>query len=207
MRSEYIEREVWQALLPAMPYYTALAMLVSLETGLRSGDIVRIRTEDLTEDGFRYIAQKTKKEGFAHCSAELLTALKAGAENGWCFPSGRLGSKNPYRTRQSLWYGVRKAADRAALKAHVSPHSARKTFAVGYYRKKGIKALQEVLQHGDTNTTNLYAFSDMQGATYNRERLIAEVSEKVLLRLSEVLEVNLSPLPPYPEITGENDLK
>jgi integrase len=207
VKSEYLDREVWEMLIPSMPYYTGLAVLVALDTGLRIGDIVGLRVENLVENGIQYTAQKTKKQGFAPCKPELLSALWKTSEAGWCFPPARLTCKTPHRTRQSIWYGVRKAAVRAGVKPHVSPHSARKTFSVGYFRTKGIKALQEALQHGDTNTTNLYAFSDVQGATYNRERLVSEVSDKVLQRLSEILGIDLTPLPPRPQITGENELK
>lgn len=207
MKSEYVDRAVWEAIIPNMPYDTALAVMVSLETGIRTGDVVGLRVENLAANGINYTAQKTGKQGFAPCRVELLSALHKNAENGWCFPPARLTCKTKHRTRQAIWSGVRKAAERAGLKPHVSPHSARKTFAVDFYHKKGIKALQEVLQHGDVNTTNLYALSNMQGAEYNRERLVDEVSERVLELLSKTLDVDLTPPPPRPQIVGEDELR
>lgn len=216
LKAEYISREAWLALLPSMRPENARALAVSLETGLRIDDVLKIRIRDLVDDeergqGVRYVARKTGKEGFARCSRGLLDLLRAGADPaGVCFPA-RGGWKSPHRTRQAVWKDLRRAAKNAGIKPHISPHSARKTFAVELYHDRGIEAVQAALQHGNINTTNLYAFADLQGATYNREQMIQEVTEKVIVALAERLGIDLSPAPPPLDFgaafSGEDDLQ
>lgn len=192
MRSEYITREVWQALLPSMTYDNALAIAVSLETGLRIGDVLRLQVSDLSDSSIAYVAQKTGKSGTAACSPALIARLRGNAHGGtYCFPA-RGGSRHSYRSRQAVWANVRKAATAAGIKPHVSPHTARKTYAVDLYHRRGIAAVQAALQHGDVNTANLYALADVQGATYDRDRLVRDVSDEVMRRLAQTLGVDLT---------------
>ncbi len=186
----------------------ALAVAVSLETGVRIGDVLRLHVSDLSDGGFTYTASKTGKQGVATCSDHLLTLLRENARGGVCFPP-RIGSKSPNRTRQAVWKNVRAAAERSGIKPHISPHSARKTFAVDLYHRKGIAAVQQALQHEDANTTNLYALADLQGASYDRDRLVKEVADVVMRRLADTLGVDLSPPEPMnlSLITGEDELR
>lgn len=185
MQAQYISREAWGVLLPHMTEENALAIVVSLETGLRVGDVLRIRVSHLFDSGFHYVSCKTGKSGTAKCSSEVLAMLRENARDGICFP-GRKGSKSPFRSRQAVWRDVRKAANRVGLAVHVSPHSARKTFAVDLYHKKGISAVQKALQHGSVHTTNLYALADLQGVEYNRKAIEDAVFKRVLERLGVI---------------------
>ena len=199
----------------------ALAIAVSIETGLRVGDVLALRGENLHNDYIQYIAEKTKKPGIAPCAPSLIAQLRErAARTGYCFPS-RWGSKNLHRSRQAVWKNVRKAAVASGIKPHVSPHSARKTFAVDLYHKHGIEAVKAALQHGDTLTTNLYALADLQGATYDRDRLVHDVSDEVMSRLASLMRlqgVNIDalnaavaetkkPASPLNFIVGEDELK
>jgi integrase len=207
MRSEYITREVWEALLPSMTYENALAIAVSLETGLRIGDVLRLQVSDLSDSNISYTAQKTGKSGIAACSPSLIARLRSNAHGGTCCFPARMGSKHPCRSRQAVWANVRKAATAAGIKPHVSPHTARKTYAVDLYHRRGIAAVQAALQHGSVNTTNLYALADAQGATYDRDRLVRDVAAEVMRRLSQTIGVDLDAEPPeLPVIYGEDDL-
>ena len=208
MKSEYIDDYVWQGVLGGMTSANARAIAVSLETGMRVGDVLRLELSNLLDNGIAYTAQKTGKEGFARCSEKLLNVLRDNADKeGVCFPS-RFGAKGKYRTRQAVWKNTRKAVKNAGLKAHVSPHSARKTFAVDLRRREGVGAVQEALQHRYGTTTNAYAFADLQGMDYGRERIVNEATEKVLERLGEILGINLAEKTPEPfDIYGEDDLQ
>lgn len=207
MKSEYIDGELWRGIVSGMTPSNALAIAISLETGMRIGDVLRLETRDLMENGIMYIAEKTQKRGMAKCGEKLLNALRENAVDGVCFPS-RFGAKGKYRTRQAVWKNVRKAAKNAGIKPHVSPHSARKTFAVELRKKSGIGAVQEALQHKYKTTTNLYAFADVQGAEYNREAIVNETAAKVLEKLGALLGINLSEPPPEPlEFYGEDELR
>lgn len=204
MQSQYIAREVWRAIMPCMTRDNALAIAVSLETGLRIGDVLALQVSDLSDSSIAYTAQKTGKAGSAPCAAKLIDILRSNARGGYCFPPRR-GSKSPHRSRQAVWANVRQAAQRTGIKPHVSPHSARKTYAVQLYHRRGIAAVQAALQHDDVNTTNLYALADLQGATYDRDRLVRDVTDAVMQRLAVTLGVDLDP-PEPPTIYGEDDL-
>lgn len=136
----------------------ALALRVSVETGLRIGDVVELRASAL--DGVRIstTARKTRKKVAASVTARTADALRLASDGRWLFPSPR--SKTGHRTRQAVWRDVRRVADRLGIRVHVTPHSARKLFAVERYHKDGLAAAQELLQHDRSLTTMLYAFSD-----------------------------------------------
>lgn len=176
-----------------MTRQNALAIAVSLDTGMRIGDVLHLEEENLVDDCIVYVAEKTDKPASAKCSSELISLLKENAVNGVCFPS-RAGAKGKYRTRQAVWHDVRKAATCAGIKPHVSPHTARKTFAVELRRRLGVGAVQAALQHRYPTTTNLYAFADVQGIEYNRESIVSETARKVIDRLSEIFGMDLNEL-------------
>lgn len=133
-----------------------LPLVVSLETGLRIGDIVALRVADLKPDGLHYKAQKTGKKGIAKISAN--TRKRLPKKGKWLFPSPY---KNSHITRQAVWSRMKKAGKSAGVDLEgLSPHSMRKVFAVELYRKKGFKAVQEALQHNYASTTEIYSFAD-----------------------------------------------
>lgn len=157
MKSKYIEANELEELKDHTTREAFLPLWVSLETGLRVGDVVRIRRANIKEDGIHYRAQKTKKYGVAKISAELRQALPKKGK--WLFPS-------PYKpgahiTRQAVWSRIKAAAKRAGIDPRgISPHTMRKVFAVELYRDKGFKAVQEALQHNNAATTEIYSFAD-----------------------------------------------
>lgn len=207
MKSEYVDGRVWGGILGGMTGGNALAIAVSLETGMRIGDVLRLEVSHLWDRSIKYTAAKTGKYAEVPCSERLIAALRANAVDGVCFPS-RKGSKTPFRSRQAVWKNVRKAADRADVKPHVSPHSARKTYAVDLCHKKGFKAVQEALQHRYGSTTEVYAYADMRGNAFEPDAVVNKTYAKVLHKLSEILGVEISDEPPPPtlEFTGEEAL-
>lgn len=136
-----------------------LPLFVSLKTGMRVGDVVKIRVRDLRENGVRYAAEKTGKVGFAELPRETLQQLREQARGGWCFPSPT--NKKAHLTRQAVWYRIKRAAKRAGVSVEgVSPHALRKSFAVFMFGEKGLRATMNALQHDRANTTAIYAYAD-----------------------------------------------
>lgn len=136
-----------------------LPLFVSLKTGMRVGDVVKIRVRDLRENGVRYVAQKTGKVGFAELPRDTLDELRARARYSWCFPSPT--NKKAHLTRQAVWYRIKRAAARAGVSVDgVSPHALRKSFAVFMFGEKGLHATKEALQHDRASVTAIYAYSD-----------------------------------------------
>lgn len=157
MKSKYLDIPEVKKLQAVMDREAWIPFWVSLETGLRVGDVVKLRPANVKKDGIHYRANKTKKNGIAKISAELRKELPT--KGRWIFSS-------PYKagahiTRQAVWKRIKTAAERAGLDPDgVSPHTFRKVFAVELYREKGFKAVQEALQHNNAATTEIYSFAD-----------------------------------------------
>lgn len=158
MKSKYIEPKDVKKLRDSMSSEEWLPLWVSLETGLRVGDVVKLKPRDLQADGLHYTAEKTGKKGTAAVSQSLRRVL-AQHKGKYIFPSSRDASK--HLTRQAVWQRIKRAAARSGLDLEgVSPHAMRKAFAVELYRKKGFREVQKALQHNNSATTEIYSFAD-----------------------------------------------
>lgn len=158
MKSKYIEPQDVKKLRESMSGEEWLPLWVSLETGLRVGDVVKLKPRDLQADGLHYTAEKTGKKGTAAVSQSLRKVL-AQHKGKYIFPSSRDSSK--HLTRQAVWQRIKRAGKRAGIELEgVSPHAMRKAFAVELYRKKGFQAVQKALQHNNSATTEIYSFAD-----------------------------------------------
>jgi integrase len=182
MRTDYIEKSLYDKLYWKMSYKNALALRVSLETGMRIGDVLKIRKEDIKGRTIHYVAEKTGKSGSVVVSQDLVNRLLDGRSE-WCFPHRT--KANAHRTRQAVWKDVKKAAralqDDGLLDGrNVAPHSGRKTFAVEDFQKNGLPHTQKVLQHDSKSTTMIYAFAD---------ELIGKPPKYDNLELHKILEI------------------
>ena len=202
MKSDYMKPQNYNKLFVFMTYENVLALRVSLETGLRIGDVLKMRPDDLRGRTITYTASKTGKKGRAVITLDLAKRLKAVAGESYIFP--KLGKPDQHRTRQAVWKDVRKAAD--ALRAagaiadeNVTPHSARKTFAVEDAERYGIKHTQKALQHRNKSMTQLYAFSDRYVGKYSNDYTL-----QVLLAKFENFEHQLGILTKKLEDLAEN---
>lgn len=157
MKSRYIDLGDLEKVEKVMDSEAFLPLRVSLETGLRIGDVVSLTRSNLKGDGIHYKAQKTGKRGIAVISSDLRKKLKGKGK--WLFPSPYKPDK--HLTRQAVWARIKSAGRRAGVNLEgLSPHTMRKVFAVELYRKKGFRAVQEALQHNNSATTEIYSFSD-----------------------------------------------
>lgn len=157
MKADYVSPAVWKTLYCKMGYENALALQLCLETGMRIGDAVALRPCDINGKTVTFCAQKTGKIAVSEISANLAKRLKTIAGKNWVFV-GRDSRK--HRTRQAVYKDLRAVAKQYGVLEHVSPHSARKTYAVSVYRSDGLKACKERLQHDNETTTLLYAIAD-----------------------------------------------
>lgn len=157
MRADYINPSVYSKVYHLLTYENALALRLSLETGLRISDVLKTELKDLQGQNLSFVAQKTGKEGKKRISADLAKRLRKISGERWIF-TGRSGLKP--RTRQAVWKDVKKAARKLEVKENMSVHSARKTYGVEVFHEGGINAAQRELQHSRLDNTMLYAFSD-----------------------------------------------
>lgn len=165
MKSEYVNREEFLSVIQYMKEDYKLPLLVSLETGLRIGDALRLNYSQAL--GYAPVIEaKTGKV----CTIVLPTYLRSAIMErqivgggmrpltSLVFPSARDETKPIHRT--TIYRALKKAA--ADYVQNVTPHSARKIFAVDLFHKTGdLKKVQKALRHDYLSTTLLYAFSDV----------------------------------------------
>lgn len=167
MKAEYLlNREVELVLAALMPA-NALALRVALHTGLRIGDVLRLKPAQL-KPRFWITEQKTGKKRQIGLPEKLLQELRENAGEYWVFPG-----RNPenHRTRQAVWKDMKRAAKAFRLPVNVGTHSARKFYAVELMRKYGdIDRVRRALNHDSETVTLLYALADMQREAKQRQR-------------------------------------
>ncbi len=134
-----------------------LVCRVCLHTGLRVGDVLALRTEQLGPQ-FMVTERKTKKRRRVGLPGPLLEEIKQQAGEVWAFP-GRKPDRP--RTRQAVWADMKRAAKAFRLPQNVAPHSLRKVYAVELLEKYGdIKRVQRALNHSGVEVTMIYAMAD-----------------------------------------------
>lgn len=198
MRSDYVKSESFRLLINSMQYENGLALRVSLETGLRIGDVLKARPADLKGNKLFFVAQKTGKAGVKTLSKGLATALWRVSGNDWIF-EGRGKTKTGHRTRQTVYRDLKKVCKRLGIEGQISPHSARKSYAVTDFREHGLDHVKKELQHDRESVTLLYALSDvLTGAPTDapsgeNQSLLVEIHTMVteLLQIVRKLAANL----------------
>ena len=98
MTTEYLLRREMEHVLAALTPSNRLVCRVCLQTGLRVGDVVSLKTRDL-KGQFWIVEAKTKKRRRVNLPRELLGQIRAQAGEVWAFPGRRPGR---HRTRQAV---------------------------------------------------------------------------------------------------------
>lgn len=157
MRTEYlIEKEV-EHVLDLLTYENRLVMRVLLHTGIRIGDALRLKPEQL-KPNFWITEQKTGKRRQIGLPGPLLDDLKKAAGKDWVFPG--IDPAKP-RTRQAVWKDVKRAAAALRLTANAAPHSMRKVYAVELRDRYGdLDRVRRALNHENQEVTLIYAMAD-----------------------------------------------
>jgi integrase len=137
-----------------------LAVEVSLCTGLRIGDVLSLKRAQVNKQRFTIHEQKTGKPRRIYIPEELQKVLLQYGGEIYIFEN-RLNPKKP-RSRQAVYKDLKRAAKLFRIKgANVSPHTARKIFAVSKYQTSGsLKQVQKLLNHSSEAVTQLYAMAD-----------------------------------------------
>jgi integrase/recombinase XerD len=138
--------------------------------GLRISEALRLDLEDLSFDGqFVRVIGKGDHERLVPVGAVALEALRVWLDGarveliaahhvepirgGPVFVADR-GQR---LARQQAWAAVRRAAARAGIRAHVSPHTLRHSFATHLLEGGAdLRIVQEMLGHASISTTQLY---------------------------------------------------
>lgn len=168
MRTDYIDQDALQLILGALMPANALACRVSLATGLRIGDVLRLRADQIRKQRFTIREEKTGKSRRIYLPKRLWRELQANAGEIWVFP-GRDPMK--HRTRQAVWCDLKRAQKFFRISANIGAHSMRKIAAVELFKKTGdLFAVQEFLNHDRETTTMIYALADAMSKASKRNR-------------------------------------
>lgn len=158
MTTEYLLHKEVRMVLSALMPQNRLIMEVVLHTGMRISDVLEMRPEQLKPSGW-LVEKKTGKRRRYGLPGPLLAAIREQAGEVWAFPS----PKNPaqHKTRQAVWYDLKRAAKAFRLPQNVGTHSLRKVYAVELMRKYGsIDKVRRNLNHGSDSVTAIYAMAD-----------------------------------------------
>lgn len=158
MTAEYLVRREMEHVFAALTPANRLVCRVCVNTGLRVSDVLALRTDQLANQ-FWITEAKTKKRRRVNLTRGLLWELQQQAGDIWVFPSVRDPRK--HRTRQTVWYDVKRASKAFRLPQNVSPHSLRKVYAVELLEhcKGNTERVQRALNHSDMATTMIYVMA------------------------------------------------
>lgn len=193
--TDYVDLDTFSRICGHMCHENALAVQVSLETGLRIGDVVSLPVTALQGCYIFFTASKTGKSGKKKISSALAKRLREISGKKYIF-EGR-NSSDKHRTRQAVWHDIKLASALCGCTVNVAPHSARKTYAVEQFHRGGLGAVRRELQHEDYGTTMLYALSDKLTCTpqtVNSNSPTGEQLEALAQRIAELVVEKMKPL-------------
>ena len=167
-RADWVPSALMEHILAAMMPENSLALRVSLRTGLRIDDVLSLRRSDI-EKGRRFTIKehKTGKSRRVYLPEELWAEMMSNCGR-WFVFEGRTDQKR-HRTRQAVNKDIARAAEafRVPAAVQISPHSARKIYAVDMFEKYGKpEKVQQLLNHSRESVTMLYCMAE---AVYNRK--------------------------------------
>lgn len=156
--TKWIDDDQLELVLALLMPQNRLIMQLAIHTGLRIGDVLALRSEQL-KPRLTIHEAKTGKSRRITIPARLLRAILAQAGEVWAFP-GRDPAKP--KTRQAVWRDIKRAADAMRLPTNIGTHTARKVYAVRKLAATGgnLAAVQAALNHSDAAVTMLYAMAD-----------------------------------------------
>lgn len=177
MRTDYCEEQFFLLVLGALTLENRLAVLTSLYTGLRISDVLSLKTAEVAKIRFSVQEQKTGKRKRVTLPVALANDLLKIAGPLYVF-SNRLDGRR-HRTRQAVYKDLQRACDllRISKTLTISPHTARKIYAVNVYREKcDLKKVQALLNHSSEAVTCVYAMADQLTRRSHTEKQLKTVS-------------------------------
>lgn len=154
-------------------------------TGARVSEIVQLDVDDLAHGDVLRVRGKGAKERIVPVGSYARAAVDAYvtrvrpelSRRGSASPRLFLGMRGGPLSRQSAWLILQRAAERAGLSAHVSPHTLRHSFATHLLQGGAdVRVVQELLGHASVSTTQIYthvsvdALRDVYATSHPRAR-------------------------------------
>lgn len=162
MRSDYVYRATFEHVLSVLTMSNRLAIETSLVTGLRISDVLSLKTDDVRRsDRLSVVESKTGKRKRIYLPHDLRDMLLRIAGKIYIWPH-RLDYRR-HRTRQAVYKDIKRACKAFRLThVQISPHTARKIYAVSKYQKyQDLAKVKQLLNHDDEAVTMIYAMADM----------------------------------------------
>ncbi|WP_099330280.1 tyrosine-type recombinase/integrase [Clostridium paraputrificum] len=136
-----------------------LLFLIAISTGLRIGDILKLRVEDVYNKNVLLIKeQKTRKKKEVELSPKLKKEIKSFCKSREGYEyliKSRQGINKPI-TRHRAYQIIKKTAELHGLN-DIACHSIRKTFGRKYYEKyRDIEELRKYFNHSTSSVTLRY---------------------------------------------------
>lgn len=133
-------------------------------TGLRVSELIRVRLDDLVMDaGFLRTIGKGSKERIVPFGDSARDAIVKYVESGrpdfdkYADPHLFLSRRGRPMSRQAFWMKIVHYARLAGIKAHISPHVLRHSFATHLLENGAdLRSVQLMLGHADISTTQIY---------------------------------------------------
>src|SRR5687767_2600639 len=133
-------------------------------TGLRVSELIRVRVDDLVMDaGFLRTIGKGSKERIVPFGDTARDAIIRYMESGrpdydrFGDPHLFLSRRGRPMSRQSFWMKIVKHARNAGIRARISPHVLRHSFATHLLENGAdLRSVQMMLGHSDISTTQIY---------------------------------------------------
>ena len=169
MKTEYLLQHEVELVLAALMPVNRLILRTMLHTGLRVGDVLALRTDQI-KPRFWVKEAKTGKSRLVGLTEELRRDLLEQAGRVYVFEHRTDPTK--HRCRQAVWKDLKRAARAFRLPQNIGTHSARKVYAVELLHKYGdIDKVRRALNHERTEVTLIYALADAQlAAKYKKPR-------------------------------------
>jgi len=147
------------------PFRTVL--LIMLDSGLRQGEIFRMRWENIHWDKgliFNPRGKSRKSRRYVPLTERVKLALlarKEGVNEGWIFPSKR--AQSGYITDREVSKQWLEAKRLAGIPESVVLYCARHRFSTDAMEGTGnVMAVMDAMGHGSVNTTRIYTHSNVQ---------------------------------------------
>lgn len=158
--ADYIKPDNFAHILSALMPANRLALITSLTTGLRIDDVLSLKTETIKNERFTVKEMKTGKTKRVRLSKELRNKLFA--QSGRFFVFEHRTDPKKHRTRQAVFKDLKRACKLFRVEGlNISPHTARKIYAVEQYKRTcSLRSVQKLLNHSDEAVTMLYAMAD-----------------------------------------------
>lgn len=167
IKTDYISDADLEVVLALLMPQNRLICQLALHTGLRIGDVVSLRADQL-RPRVTVREAKTDKSKRISIPAKLLDRIKDQAGTTWAFP-GRDPEK--HKTRQAVWADIKRAQKAMRLPANIGPHTLRKVYAVDQFQRTGdLHKVAKALNHSDDAVAMLYAMADYLTAQRAKER-------------------------------------